>query len=235
MRNACVEHTKDDKGKWYYDSEASIRSMLLMSVFSDALAQETYDASLAGLNWSFSKSSSGITLACGGYSERIPELALKLLRDFFYPGQQATVGGLEDFSFLKEKFFDAAKDRTVRNLKSYFQSKRADSHAMYYTNLLISNRGTGVKEILTIAESITFESLVEHHKKIIQNKDSKFECLYSGNVSKLEAKNFFNTARVILEKRPKKTKKERRAALRPFSTRRPWVPGKYKLCLGNFV
>lgn len=90
LRNAAVENILK-YGTWQYDVDSSIHSSMLSGLFSQALKQETYDAELAGLSWSFSTGSSGITLCCAGYSDRLPDLALKVLTDFLLP-EKSEVG-----------------------------------------------------------------------------------------------------------------------------------------------
>lgn len=79
IRNAAVQNVINDGDYWEYNDQAALLSSLLSGVFSQAMAQETYDADLAGLNWSLSLGSSGIKLSCFGFSDRLPDLALTLL------------------------------------------------------------------------------------------------------------------------------------------------------------
>ena len=226
MRNASVEHAMKTDGTWEHDLEASTRSSILMSVFSNSLAQETYDASLAGLHWSLSETSSGISLNCGGYSDRLPDFATKLFRDFFHPQNQVQVGGPENFTFLKESIFNAAKDRTIRNLKSFFKSRRADSLALYYTSTLLSGRHKDLNYFISVAESITFESLIDHHRKIIRHPGANFECLISGNISEKQARDFFTVSKDIFVKAANKN--EDNEILERNLIRQQWIPGKYE-------
>jgi secreted Zn-dependent insulinase-like peptidase len=70
LRNAAVSHSKVD-GVWTFDTTKSIESTMLSSLYSQAMAQETYDASLAGLGWSLSTSNSGISVSCSGYLNQV--------------------------------------------------------------------------------------------------------------------------------------------------------------------
>lgn len=78
IRNAAVQNSKSS-GSWEYDANAGILSSILSGAFNEAMAQETYDAELAGLYWSLSLGSSGVKLSCFGFSDRLPDLALKVL------------------------------------------------------------------------------------------------------------------------------------------------------------
>jgi insulysin len=78
IRNAATQNSKTSDG-WEYDPKASLQSSILSGVFSEAMAQETYDADLAGLYWSLTLGGSGIRLHCSGFSDRLPDLASKIL------------------------------------------------------------------------------------------------------------------------------------------------------------
>lgn len=181
IRNAATENVMAD-GVWQYDSVAAVHSSLLDAIFSAALAQETYDASLAGLAWNLSLSMSGIKLHCSGFSDRLPDLALKVLDSFLSP------------DFIQESFFDAAKDRLERSLRTYFESRRADAHAFYYRDFFLSSVDLGTEQALASLQSVTLESVKAHHATLLRNKDVKIHCLFSGNVASHEAKAFFTTA-----------------------------------------
>ena len=84
IRNAAVHHTKKN-GIWVYDAKSGLLSSLISGAFNEAMAQETYDAELAGLYWSVWLGSSGIKLSCFGFSDRLPELALKVLGKSYGP------------------------------------------------------------------------------------------------------------------------------------------------------
>jgi insulysin len=78
IRNAATHNSKSSDG-WQYDPKASLQSSILSGLFSEAMAQETYDADLAGLYWSLTLGGSGIRLHCSGFSDRLPDLALKIM------------------------------------------------------------------------------------------------------------------------------------------------------------
>lgn len=186
FRTATAENKFTPLG-WEYDTGAAMKSSLLTKIFAEALAQETYDASLAGLGWSLSKSSSGFTLSCSGYSDRLPELAIKLLVDFCNLG-----GGMKSH-------FISSKDKAIRDLRSYLVSSRADSVALYYRDLLLKSQGKGVEVTLEVAESLTFEDIVNHHRGIWADTGMVLEVFYTGNVSKKDAETFFVKSMEVIE------------------------------------
>ena len=83
LRTATSENKQQSNGSWQYDPYHSIRSRFLTSLFADAQAQETYDAYIAGLGFTLSKSSSGFTLTVSGYSDRLSDFALKVCHEMF--------------------------------------------------------------------------------------------------------------------------------------------------------
>lgn len=222
LRNAAVENVLE-YGTWQHDVDASIHSSILSGLFSQALKQETYDADLAGLSWSLSTSSSGVTLRCGGYSDRLPDLALKVLKDFLMP-EQSEVG--EDAIF-KDTYFRSVKDALVRSLSNYFEAHRADLHAQYYRDLLMSSESNGIDTALAAVEAATLDSVKEHHCRLLQNKEMEIECLYSGNVPESQAKDFFDRASDIVREATEKSRGEINGApaASDSQTVDPWVPG----------
>jgi insulysin len=187
IRNAATQNIKVDDGTWQYNVESAVHSALLSAIFSEALAQETYDADLAGLHWNLSLSSAGIRISCSGFSDRLPDLALKVLRDFFLSDR-----------FLQESFFVSTQDRLLRNLRTFFESRRADSHAMYYRELLLNSEDLGLEAQLLAAESSTLESVKKHYTALLQNDETTIDCLFSGNVSETQAKTFFSSASKLM-------------------------------------
>ena len=182
-----MENVFDEaSNEWKYDTAASMHSAILMDVFSDALAQETYDAELAGLHWRLSKAPSGLILKCSGYSEHLTKFALQLLTRFF-----------ADHSFLDEKYVTIKKDRYLRNLSSYFVSKRADSYAAYYTNYLLNSRGRGIDHTIDVTKSVSLSTLKDHFERLVSSR-LQVDCLFAGNVSEEESRRLFSGTQDIV-------------------------------------
>jgi secreted Zn-dependent insulinase-like peptidase len=191
LRNSAAQHAWDaESATWSFDSDAGIQTGILMNVFSDSLAQTTYDAHLAGLNWSLARTASGVVLTCSGYSQHLTSFATNVLEQFFD----------EDAKFINEKHLRTNKDRKIRYFKSYLTSERADNYAAYYTNLLIHSQGLGVEDSLSLTKQVSLESIKDRHQRIISLGSTKVECLISGNVSKQDAENFFSRSRQIINK-----------------------------------
>lgn len=215
LRNAAVSHIKID-GIWRFDTSASIQSTMISGLFSQGMAQETYDANLAGLSWSLSSSTSGLSISCSGYSDRLSDLTLQVLEDFFQPGVNSP-------SFFNDSYFDSTKDRFIRGLETYFQSRRSDSHAMYYRDLLMSNSQSLISDSLSASKKVTLECLKTHHSAILDHDETLIECLYTGNVTSAEAIDFFKRVSSMVDVKMNKTNKCFAQKLHS------WVPG--RLCV----
>jgi len=206
IRNAAVENSLQG-GLWEYDVHSSVHSSLLSGMFAEHMAQETYDAELAGLYWSLAMTSSGLKLTVNGFSDRLSDLALTVLEEFL------------NGSFVQETFMTNAKDRVVRNLSTYFQSRRSDSIALYYRDLLIASNEHGIESSLEKAKTITLESAKDHHQVLIRNTESMIDCLYSGNVASKDAEAFFAEASRLLN--------QARVDAKPsLKNSDAWFPGK---------
>jgi secreted Zn-dependent insulinase-like peptidase len=182
-----VENIFDkSSNEWKYDTAASMHSEILMAVFSDALAQETYAAASAGLHWRLSKTPSGLILRCSGYSEHLTDFALHVLTLFF-----------ADHSFLKENYFKVNRDRYLRTLSTYFESKRADSYASYYTDFFLNSRGKGIDHTIEVTKGTSISTLKDHFERILSSQ-IQADCLFAGNVSMEESKRLFSGAQKII-------------------------------------
>mmetsp|Transcript_13704 Transcript_13704/g.19589 ORF Transcript_13704/g.19589 Transcript_13704/m.19589 type:complete len:962 (+) Transcript_13704:2-2887(+) len=189
LRNPASQHKWDQhKDSWLFCSNTGLHSSILIDVFHDALAQTTYDAELAGLHWSMSRSPSGIIFRCFGYSQHLTRFAIQILEHFFD----------KEGSFISEKHVRTNKDLMIRYYSSYLKSQRADNYASYYTNLLTSSRGFGVEESSALLEEISFNSVRKHHQTLLGLSETKAECLISGNVSKIDAEKFFLQAQKLM-------------------------------------
>jgi insulysin len=185
FRNAAVGNIKVYNA-WQHDVDAFLHSSLLDAMFSEAMAQETYMAELAGLSWSVSSSQSGLKFSFSGFSDRLSDLSAKVLREY--------VSG----DFIQDQFFLSCKDRMLRGLRTYFESRRADSISLYYRDFLLSSEDFGFEEAIAYVENATLQSVKKHHGLIVSNSEARVDCLYSGNVSKEAALSFFMASSDLL-------------------------------------
>lgn len=184
-----------NSNEWSYDTKASYQSGIIQDVFQDAFAQELYDSDLAGLHYNISTSSNGLHFNFSGYSsannEHLIDFALNIM-DRFLNNQESSKS-----NFITEKHFRTSKDKYLRYLKSYLQSKRADSYAVYYTDLVLSSRGQGIDHTISEVESITLDTLKEHYKRLV-SADAPSECIFGGNVGREAAKDFYSKACTLI-------------------------------------
>ncbi|GKY93969.1 hypothetical protein MPSEU_000363800 [Mayamaea pseudoterrestris] len=187
IRTASGDHVKVD-GKWQPDTDASMRSNMLAGIFSEAMAVDTYDAHLAGLNWNLNFTPYGVQLSCSGFSDRLPDLALTVLTAFLKG------------DFLTDSYFSSTKDRMCRQLKTFFESKRADTSAMFYRDFLLTSDGMGIDASLSASEATTLDDVKKHFNDLLANLEWSVDCFLTGNVSEKQAKLFFSDASSLLSK-----------------------------------
>lgn len=185
VRNAATQNIQGPDGIWSYDVNAMVHSSILQGVFSQAMAQETYDAHMAGLGFSLNLGQSGISLSFSGFSDRLSDFAVNVM-DSFLKGD-----------FIDESLFLATKDRLVQSYKTALESGRADSHAVYYRDLLLAQSVDGPESKVHAAETASLESLKKHHRALLRNSEFFIDCLYSGNVSQSDAQKFFEDAQKL--------------------------------------
>eukprot|EP00814_Leptocylindrus_danicus_P018893 CAMPEP_0116007748 /NCGR_PEP_ID=MMETSP0321-20121206/2472_1 /TAXON_ID=163516 /ORGANISM="Leptocylindrus danicus var. danicus, Strain B650" /LENGTH=1177 /DNA_ID=CAMNT_0003476479 /DNA_START=185 /DNA_END=3718 /DNA_ORIENTATION=+ len=207
-----TEHSLNEDGVWQFDPDAVNTMNLLMQCFYDAKAQDTYDADLAGLAWDVKSTTQGIVVSCGGYSDKIPILASKILTDFVENSDQ----------YLSEQYFQSAKDRTMRKLKSYLSSTRSDDLAKYYTHFLTRMRSEGVDESIACTEKASLSTLKNQHARLFSDR-IQMECLYTGNVSEEVAKKFFLHATDVVQSRL--SANSNGADLNGNGKNKKWYPG----------
>jgi hypothetical protein len=107
--------------------------------------------------------------------------------------------------FMKASYFESTKDRVIRGLRTYFESRRADSHAVYYRDALLASKDEGIDVALAMAEVAELQSVKDHHECILGNTEVTVDCLFSGNVSAENAKAFFSKATKQLQEAQKKS------------------------------
>ena len=94
--------------------------------------------------------------------------------------------------FIDSSYFESTKDRVIRALKTYFESRRADSHSMYYRDALLASQDGEIEESLNLAKKAKLEDVRNHFETLLSNKEIGLECLFSGNVSETDAATFYN-------------------------------------------
>ena len=96
--------------------------------------------------------------------------------------------------FLQPRHLASTKDRVIRGLRTYFEARRADSHAVYYRDALMASKDKGIDSSLALAQGVELSDMKNHFATILSNTEITFECLFSGNVSENDAKDFYMSA-----------------------------------------
>uniref|UniRef100_A0A8R1TWN1 Insulin-degrading enzyme n=2 Tax=Onchocerca TaxID=6281 RepID=A0A8R1TWN1_ONCVO len=153
------------------DPMNSYLSAMFVICLQDAIAEETYNAHLAGLKSSFDLQSYGISLHVSGYDEKqqkyISDLIQRLIT--FVPDE-------ERYNILKETF--------CRNLRNFRQNQPyLQSH--YYTTLILGSRQWSKEEILACAEKTEVERLRRFTRESLQAL--QIEMLVCGNSTEKES------------------------------------------------
>jgi len=96
--------------------------------------------------------------------------------------------------FIQAGYFESTKDRVIRSLKTYFESRRADSLAVYYRDALLASKDLGIDASLLLAQKSKLEDVQAHFDAVLSNPEIYLECLFTGNVSAQDSKAFYEAA-----------------------------------------
>jgi secreted Zn-dependent insulinase-like peptidase len=110
----------------------------------------------AGLGWSFSTSSTGLTLKIHGYSDRLSAFASKLL-----------ALAIDPHHMVEEKLVEILKERKVRSLRSFLK-ERPDAHCNYYINSFLDPSRGDIDARADAASRITASHLREHLRAMLK-------------------------------------------------------------------
>ncbi|CAG0887165.1 unnamed protein product [Cyprideis torosa] len=150
---------------------AAMLSGLFTWLFRDAMTELTYDADLAGLSYNLSFTWYGLSLDVSGFNHRLVTLLDTLLNRMrgFKPDP-------ERFVVVRELF--------VRQLEN-FKMNQPHSHATYYLDYILLERGWSVAEKLACVNEVTLEAMNNFLKNLF---DGIFvEALLFGNLDRQNA------------------------------------------------
>ncbi|VDN07645.1 unnamed protein product [Thelazia callipaeda] len=151
-------------------------STMLIICLQDAIAEETYNAYLAGLKSSFDLKMNGITLRVSGYDEKHRKYVNDLI--------QRLITFIPD-----ENRYEVLKETLCRNLRNFRQSQPyMQSH--YYTTLLLGSRQWSKEEILSCAENCGVGRLRKYARECLQALH--IEALVYGNSDEKESMEILN-------------------------------------------
>ena len=165
----CVFYAEFFSPIAYLDPHNTNLLHMFAQLFRDALTEYSYDAELAGLDYSLNNSKYGLTLNLRGYYDKQPVLLRKIMEK------------LTNFK-VDAKRFEMLKDSYVRALCN-FSADQPHQHVVYYTSLLLSQHGWCKEDLLCYArEHLTVPEL----EKFIPQFLAQLHCqiMVHGSVSR---------------------------------------------------
>ncbi|XP_060579124.1 insulin-degrading enzyme-like, partial [Ruditapes philippinarum] len=152
----------------YIDPLHTNMSVLFVQLFQDSLNEYAYDAELAGLKYSLSSTTYGISLSVKGYNDKLDVLLRKILEKMV--------------SFkIDPKRFEILKELYGRGLKN-FVAEQPHQHAVYFTSVVMSELLWTQVELLNSLEEVTLEKLTSFLPQLFSKMH--IEGLVYGNVTK---------------------------------------------------
>jgi insulysin len=152
-------------------AENSLKARLFTDVVRDALEEYSYDAELAGLDYSVSSHSMGIEIAVSGYNDKLSVLLEKVL---------VTMRDLE----VKPDRFDIIKERLLRGLKNW-DFQQPYNQVGDYTRWLNSEKGYINEQILAELPHITAADIQQFYPHLL--RQMHVETFVHGNLYKEDA------------------------------------------------
>lgn len=161
--------------------ESAVLKSLYISAVNEMMNEVTYDATLAGLNFSLSQNLEGIRLSVDGYGQS----ASKLL-DYI-------VTQLPKLD-LPEERFQALMDLQLRSLSS-FDRQEAYQQALEFLRKDGNNTYYTPQEVLSVASTVTYEDVRRFGETLFET--GSIEAVIYGNVTAEQA---IATARSVQDK-----------------------------------
>ncbi|XP_021361137.1 insulin-degrading enzyme-like isoform X2 [Mizuhopecten yessoensis] len=168
----------------YSDPTKCNMTNLFVTLFKDALNEYAYDAELAGLHYDLNCTIYGMSLAVGGYNEKQDVLLRKIMEK------------LTTFK-VDPKRFAIFKEMYARSMRN-FQAEQPHRHAIYYTNILMSEVKWTNEELMHALEDITDEKVQAFIPELLSKL--YLEGLIYGNFTKQKALEVTEMIEDILKK-----------------------------------
>lgn len=137
----------------YASADNAIKAKLFTELVRDALEEYSYDAELAGLQYTVALSSRGLFLSISGYNDKLPVLLEKVtttMRDL----------GIE------EERFDIVKERLTRGYENW-QLQTSYSQVGDYLTWLMAERDYLVEELAQELQMVTAEGVEQFRKQFL--------------------------------------------------------------------
>jgi insulysin len=122
---------------------------LLEAVYGQKVAQRLYDAGVAGVGFSSSVTTNGLSLSVYGYSPKLRSLLQEVGSDW---------GNPEFWKSIPESMLSNVKERIIRSLRSW-QKERPDSQASTLLSYLLQQNVRLPSETLPLVEETTLSDL----------------------------------------------------------------------------
>lgn len=160
---------------------------LLTSIFKelveDSLSEYSYDAELAGLEYSINHHSCGIDVNLGGYNDKMGVLLEKVL---------VSMRDLE----VKDDRFDVIKERLELGLRNY-EFSEPFKQIPAYSRWLVNDRGWVTFQLLEELPAVTAQDVREFFPQLL--KQTHIELLVHGNLYKEDALKITNLVESTLK------------------------------------
>ncbi|KAM0526284.1 hypothetical protein ACHAPS_004017 [Verticillium nonalfalfae] len=169
----------------YSSAENAVKAKLFTDLVRDALEEYSYDAELAGLQYSVALDGRGMFLDLSGYNDKLAVLLKQVL---------VTIRDVE----IKDARFDIIKERLHRGYNNW-ELQQPFSQVSDYTTWLNSERDYVVEEYLAELPNISAEDIRQFKKQMLAQM--RIEAYVHGNIYKEDALKLTDMVETILKPR----------------------------------
>lgn len=155
----------------YSSAENAVKAKLFTDLVRDALEEYSYDAELAGLQYSVALDGRGMFLDLSGYNDKLAVLLQQVL---------VTIRDID----IKDERFEIVKERLHRGYNNW-ELQQPFHQVSDYTSWLNSERDYVVEEYLAELPSITAEDVRQFKKQMLSQL--RIDAYIHGNVYKEDA------------------------------------------------
>jgi insulysin len=155
----------------YASAASSVKARLFTDLVRDALEEYSYDADLAGLQYTVSLDSRGLYVEVSGYNDKLAVLLEQVL---------ITMRDLE----IKEDRFDIIKERLTRGYRNW-ELQQPFTQIGEYTTWLTAENDNVVEELAAELPDISVEAVRQFRKELLAQMH--MECYVHGNLYKEDA------------------------------------------------
>ncbi|TEY42656.1 hypothetical protein BOTCAL_0387g00100 [Botryotinia calthae] len=149
----------------------TIMTRLYVDLVEDSLKEYTYNAEIAGLNYSISESAQGLNIEIDGFNDKMSVLLEKVLL------------GVRDLN-IKQERFNVVKEK-VRKAYKNFDYREPYRQIDAFSRMLISERSWAPFEMLEELPAVTAEDLRSYSPELL--RQMHIEILVHGNLYREDA------------------------------------------------